>query len=117
MHEESLESAKAAFTVMGMAEIANVMARGYEEGGYRGAMTSAAETMAAFAKQTYVSPYFIASMYVSAEDKDNTMEWLEKAYEMRDPNMPYVSNPYFDFLDDDPRYQDLLRRMNLPIGK
>jgi TolB-like protein/predicted Ser/Thr protein kinase len=117
MYEESLEYAKAFFTGLGFTEIVEAMAQGYEEDGYSGAMRSAAETMAAFAKQTYISPYIIAGMYVFAEDKDNTMEWLEKAYEMRDPNMPYVSNPYFDFLDDDPRYQDLLRRMNLPIGK
>jgi serine/threonine protein kinase/lipoprotein NlpI len=117
MYEESLEFAKAGFTALGRNEIADAMARGYEESGYQGAMTSAAETMAAFAKQTYVSPYFIASMYVFAEDKDNAMEWLEKAYEMRDPMMPYVGYPYFDLLDDDPRYQDLLRRMNLPVGK
>ena len=56
-------------------------------------------------------------MYVFAEDKDKAMEWLEKAYEMRDPMMPYVGNPYLDLLDDDPRYQDLLRRMNLPLGE
>jgi hypothetical protein len=56
-------------------------------------------------------------MYLYAEDKDQAMEWLEKAYAMRDPMMPYVGSPYFDLLDDDPRYQDLLRRMNLPIGK
>jgi len=117
MHEESLESAKAAFTVMGMAEIADVMARGYDEGGYRGAMTSAAETLAELSKQTYISPYFIAETYVFAEDKDKAMEWLEKAHEMRDPMMPYVGSPIFDLLDDDPRYQDLLRRMNLPTGK
>jgi len=117
MYEESLESAKAAFTVMGMAEIADVMARGYEKNGYRGAMMSAAETMAALSKQTYVSPYFIAAMYVFATDKDHAMEWLEKAYEMRDPNMPYVGSPGYDLLDDDPRYQDLLRRMNLPLDQ
>jgi hypothetical protein len=35
-------------------------------------------------------------------------------YEMKDPMMPYVSIFTFDLLDDDPRYQDLLRRMNLP---
>ena len=48
MYEESLEYAQAAFTVMGMAEIADAMARGYEVCGYSGAMTSAAEAMAEF---------------------------------------------------------------------
>ena len=73
--------------------------------------------MAEFSKQTYISPYFIAQTYVLAGDKDDAMEWLERAYDMRDPMMPYVSSPNFDLLDDDPRYQDLLRRMNLPVRK
>jgi len=117
MYEESLEAAKAFFNGLGFAEIAEVMAQGYEEDGYSGAMTSAAETMEAFSKQTYVSPYSIAMMYALAGDKEKTIEWLESGYEMKDPMMPYVSIFTFDLLDDDPRYQDLLRRMNLPEGK
>jgi len=113
MYEESLKSAKAFFTGLDMAPIAEAMAQGYEEDGYSGAMTSAAEIMVAFSKQTYVSPYFIAQMYTFAWDKENAIEWLEKAYEMRDPMMPYISSFTFDLLDDEPRYQDLLRRMNL----
>jgi tetratricopeptide (TPR) repeat protein len=113
MHEESLESAKAFFTGLGFAEIAEVMAQGYEENGYRGAMTSAAETMAAFSKHTYISPYIIAVIYAFAGDEENTINWLEKGYEIRDPMMPYLGYYAFDLLDDDPRYQDLLRRMNL----
>jgi tetratricopeptide (TPR) repeat protein len=114
MYEESLESAKAFFEGLGFAEITEVMAQGYEADGYSGAMTSAAETMAAFSKQTYISPYIIAMMYALAGDKEKTIEWLEMGYEMKDPMMPYVSIFTFDLLDDDPRYQDLLRRMNLP---
>jgi tetratricopeptide (TPR) repeat protein len=117
MYEESLESAKAFFTGLGQPEIAEAMAQGYEEDGYSGAMTSAAEIMAAFAKQTYVSPYYIAQMYAYAGNKEKTMEWLETAYEMKDPMMPYIHGFIFDLLDDDPRYQDLLQRMNLPLGK
>jgi len=117
MYEESLESAKALFMGLGFAEIAEVMAQGYEEDGYSGAMTSAAEIMVAFSKQTYISPYYIAMMYAFAGDKENTIEWLEKGYEMKDPMMPYISAFTFDLLDDEPRYQDLLRQMNLPEGK
>jgi serine/threonine protein kinase len=117
MYEESLESAKAFFTGLGFAPIAEAMAQGYEKDGYSGAMTSAAETMEAFAKQTYVSPYFIAQMYAYAGNKEKTMGWLETAFEMKDPMMPYIHGYIFDLLDDDPRYQDLLRRMNLPVGK
>jgi hypothetical protein len=115
MYEESLESAKAFFTGLGLAPIAEAMAQGYEENGYRGAMMAAAETMAAFAKQTYISPYTIAVIYAFAGDEENTIDWLEKGYEIRDPMMPYMGYFAFDLVDDDPRYQDLLRRMNLPV--
>jgi hypothetical protein len=109
------------FTGLGHPEIAEAMAQGYEEGGYSGAMTSAAEIMVAFSKQTYVSPFSIAQMYAFAGDIEKTIEWLEMGYEMKDPMMPYMGifayyNPN-DPLGDDPRYQDLLRRMNLPEGK
>jgi TolB-like protein/Tfp pilus assembly protein PilF/predicted Ser/Thr protein kinase len=117
MYEESLKSAKAFFTGLDFAEIAEVMAQGYEEDGYSGAMTSAAETMEAFSKQAYVSPYSIAMVYALAGDKEKTIEWLERGYEMKDPMMPYISIFTFDLLDDDPRYQDLLRRMNLPLDE
>jgi len=117
MYEESLESAKAFFTGLGLTPIAEAMAQGYEEDGYSGAMTSAAETMEAFAKQTYVSPYYIAQMYAYAGNKEKAMGWLETAYEMKDPMMPYIHASDFDLLVDDPRFQDLLRRMNLPRGK
>jgi adenylate cyclase len=116
MYEESLESAKAFFTGLGLAEIAEVMTQGYKENGYSGAMTSAAETMEAYSKQTYISPYIIAVIYAFAGDEENTIEWLEKAYEMRDPMMPYMGYFAFDLVHDDPRYQALLRKMNLPVA-
>ena len=73
MYEESLKSAKAFFTGLDFAPIAEVMAQGYEEDGYSGAMRSAAETMEAFSKQTYISPDAIARMYAFAGDKEKTM--------------------------------------------
>jgi tetratricopeptide (TPR) repeat protein len=117
MYEESLESAKSFFNGLGFTEIAEAMAQGYEEDGYSGAMRSAAETMVAFSKQAYVSPYYIAQMYSYAGDKEKAIKWLEIAYEMKDPMMPYIGAFTFNILDDNPRYQDLLRRMNLPVGK
>jgi tetratricopeptide (TPR) repeat protein len=114
MYEESLKSAEAFFSGLGLAEIAEAMARGYEEDGYSGAMTSAAEMMEAFSKQAYFSPTFVSMLYALAGDHEKTIAWLEMGYELQDPNMPYVGSFTFDLLDDDPRYQDLLHRMNLP---
>ena len=114
MYEESLESAKARFRGMGLDEIAEVMARRYEEAGYSEAMIAGAEILVAASRQTYVSPWFIGAMYAFAGEKEKSIEWLETGYELKDPNMPYVGSFIFDLLDEEPRYQDLLRRMNLP---
>jgi hypothetical protein len=45
------------------------------------------------------------------------MDCLEKNYEKRDMSMTYIAtNKYFnDHLKDNPRYIELLRKMNLPM--
>jgi len=92
--------------------------RGLEEGGYEGAQRGIADVLAA----RYGKPgkwvfraKVIALRYLEAGDYDRAIDWLEKGYEDHDPNMPYIGEPlFYDPLRSYPRYQDLLRRMNLP---
>lgn len=45
---------------------------------------------------------------------DEAMTFVEQAYDMRDMDMAYLAtNAYYDYLKDNPRYLDLLRKMNL----
>ena len=47
--------------------------------------------------------------------KPKPSTWLERGFEVRDPNMPYISvDPTYDPLRAEPRFQALLRKMNLP---
>ena len=59
--------------------------------------------------------WFIALIYVAMGEKDQAFQWLEMAY--GPPNHPYIPFircvPVFRPLRDDPRFTDLLRRMNL----
>jgi TolB-like protein/DNA-binding winged helix-turn-helix (wHTH) protein/Flp pilus assembly protein TadD len=65
--------------------------------------------------RSYVDPWAIALVYAGLGEKDRAMEWLEKAYRNRDHDMAYCKVwPQFDPLRSDPRFQDLLRRMNFP---
>ena len=75
-------------------------------------MNLAAETLAADAQTSFF--FDIALLYVFLGNNDRAFEWLERAYEAKDPNMPYIGLPIFDNLRDDPRLKDLRRRMNLP---
>ena len=47
-------------------------------------------------------------------DKDKAFEWLEKAYKERIQLWNIKVIPDWDPLRDDPRFQDILRRMNFP---
>jgi hypothetical protein len=66
--------------------------------------------------QNYTLPSDVGMMYVRAWQRDQALAWLEKAFEMRDPNLPLVHvHPIFGCLRSDPRFQDLVRRMNFPL--
>ena len=65
---------------------------------------------------SYVSPYMIATVYAALGDKDKAFEFLEKAYQERSSDLPWFLRVdlRIDNLRSDPRFQDLLRRMNFP---
>jgi tetratricopeptide (TPR) repeat protein len=66
-------------------------------------------------KQKYVPAWSRATIYTGLGDKGKAFEWLEKAYEERSmtTGTAVQVNPVFDPLRSDPRFADLLRRMNL----
>jgi tetratricopeptide (TPR) repeat protein len=65
---------------------------------------------------TYVSPYMIATIYAGLGDKDKAFEFLEKAYQERDSDLSYFlrADLRVDNLRSDPRFENLLQRMNFP---
>jgi serine/threonine-protein kinase len=66
------------------------------------------------AQQEYVPRTSFAEIYAYLGDKDQAMRWLEEGYEEREFLMTTLNvAPEWDPLRDDPRFQDLMRRMNL----
>jgi len=56
----------------------------------------------------------LAVLYVSLGMRDEAFALLEKAYAERYEHLGYIRGyPEFDALRDDPRFQDLMRRMGL----
>jgi TolB-like protein/Tfp pilus assembly protein PilF len=63
----------------------------------------------------HVTAYFVSRIYVALGSKDEALRSLETAYRERDPWMVLLkTDSRFDDLRHDPRFQDLLRRMNFP---
>jgi TolB-like protein/DNA-binding winged helix-turn-helix (wHTH) protein/Tfp pilus assembly protein PilF len=63
----------------------------------------------------YVFPSVFAYAYLGLGDKDEALTFLERAYEEEDPALFWLKmSPLFDPLRTEPRFQDLLRRVNFP---
>ena len=66
-------------------------------------------------QRSFGSPFGIAAIYCGLGEKDQALVWLEKAYQERDPWVPFVSvEPALDCLRSDARFKDLVRRTTLP---
>ena len=59
--------------------------QGYARGGYREAMRSGARALAARFRTTYGTPTDPACLYVAAGDHAEALDWLERAFDVRDP--------------------------------
>ncbi len=97
--------------------VTEALEQGFAQGGYRQAMRRGAEALAAYARAgtANVNPTDVANLYLEANEKTQALDWLEKGFEMHDPNLPYIGQPIYESLRAEPRYQNLLRRLNLPI--
>ncbi len=72
------------------------------------------EKLFAMSKRKYIPAYDIAAVYIGLGEKAKAFEWLSKALEQRSGFLVYIKcDRRFDGLRSDPRFQDLLRRMNL----
>jgi len=83
--------------------------------GYRDDTQKILERLNELSKQRYVTPYFVGGIYAALGQRDEAFRCLETAYAERAPWMAWLkTDPGLNALRSDPRFQDLLRRMNFP---
>ncbi len=87
----------------------------YAESGRRRAAEEVIERFKDLAKKTqYVMSYWVASIYAALGDKDKAFAELENAFAGRDWYLHRLRvDPFWEPLRDDPRYKDMLKRLNL----
>ena len=74
----------------------------------------ALQRLVALREEGYLPPTFMTLAYTFLGDFDRAIEWLERGFEARDGHVSCLAIPAFDPLRDDPRFQDIVRRLNFP---
>jgi hypothetical protein len=66
-------------------------------------------------KEKAPEPLSLAAAYAAIGDRDSAFQYLEQAYSNRNPRLTWIKSSLdWDPLRNDPRYHNLIRRMNLP---
>lgn len=67
------------------------------------------------AKERFVPPYYFALIYNGLGETDKAIAWLERGFEQRDSKMVFLKvDSKWNNLRSDPRFVEILRKMNFP---
>jgi serine/threonine-protein kinase len=94
-------------------ELQAVLAYTYASAGERGEAEALLTKLLKSAADTYVNPVLIAGIYVALADNDRAIAWLERGYREKCSWMSWIAiEPQLERLRPDPRFQDLVSRVN-----
>jgi TolB-like protein/Tfp pilus assembly protein PilF len=111
-NEATAELEKGLAISPGNASTLSGLGSAYALAGRKGDAQRALDQLIELSKKRYVPPEMIARIYSGLGQKDKAFEWLEKGFDDRSI-YDIDAYPMFDPLRSDPRFADLLRRMNL----
>jgi tetratricopeptide (TPR) repeat protein len=116
MHEEAIAASRMAHDLSpGRGQGPYLLAYVYAVAGKRGEALKILAELKNPSRRSYLPPVPVAAVYVGLGDKEEALSWLGKAYAERAAELDFLKvDPRFDPLRSDPRFQDLLRRMNFP---
>ena len=91
----------------------------FHENGHLAAIEEMFRMNEIYGNDCYMSGGVKMERYIKLGNNDKAMDALEKDYEIRGTGMPYISPrfSYYEQLKDNPRYVEILKKMNLPLPK
>jgi serine/threonine protein kinase len=102
-------------TYAGDIRLKRALEQGYKLSGPAGAVIELAKILTQTFKPYTGTSLTIASLYALVNEKELTLEWLEKAYEEHAPFLIHLkAHPVFDFISSDPRYHLILQKIGFP---
>ena len=115
MDTEAYAEAVRFFEVLNDQETVDALRSGFATAGYREAMKRSGDVLAARSQHTHVAGIRIARLYAHAGQNDLALTWLKNAVDANETPTTHLAVAWdWDALRPDPRFQSLLRRLNLP---
>ena len=116
MHAEAIAlSEKAVQTDPSDQDMLRIAGYAYAKQGRRREAEEVIKRFKEIAKTQYVMSYYVAGIYAALGDKDKAFAELEKAFVERDWDLHRLKvDPLMDSLRGDPRFKEMLKRLNLP---
>jgi tetratricopeptide (TPR) repeat protein len=116
MYEESIKEMEQLAISDGKHDLALTMKIAFAHGGYKGALKSRLKYYKDRRKAgAHVNFWDEALTHAQLGNTDLALQALEKAYDEREDITDLAVNPSWDSIRDDPRFQELLRRVGLPV--
>jgi len=110
--DEALAEERLQFEWFGNTVLLAAVEEGLRAAGPNGAMRAVAEVLVTRANESYVDPFDIGETFARAGMVDEALHWLDKAVEHGSYEMTYIAFwPHLDVLRNDPRFQDLMKRV------
>ena len=117
MEAEGVKDWERALLLWGDNKGADTMQQAFQRGGFHAVLEWRLSEIQRASRKRYVAPIEFAFCYARLGRKDETIRYLDRAYQERTPFLVHLPHdPNFYFVHSDPRFQDILKKMGLPAA-
>ncbi|HEX3320215.1 MAG TPA: winged helix-turn-helix domain-containing protein [Terriglobales bacterium] len=115
MEKEAAQQMEISLQLSGEKEDALHVHEAYARGGMKAVLEWEFNDRRKKYRKGFGSPLGLAADAAVLKRKEDTLRYLEQAYEERDLRLAHIQYlPYLDFVHSDPRYQTIVMKMGLP---
>jgi len=115
MEKEAEQESEEDLRINGAQKLADEKHQIYIRHGFQAVLEWKLNRVKQSAAKRYVSPMEFAEAYAQLKRKEETLHYLELAYEQHAPFIAHLQcTSNFDFLHTDPRYRSIVKKMALP---
>lgn len=90
------------------------LGQAYAQSGKRAEALKVLEELKGLSEKRYVSPENLACLYIGLGDRNQALDWLQRAFEDRSFALFFLYDPMWDGLRAEPRFQEIERQVTLP---